>query len=191
MNSDNTIVQINDKIQKFQDRVTTGLALATCVLNAEYRKQWNVDQNDFVVLTMNGQLINDSIYTTGLFRPNFVKDKYSVLIKHAETYYEEPISYCKGKYGHLEGRCCIIDQLGNEKVELDQFQTPYIVHDSCIYSVDNNYYNIETGELYCAANGSMSSNEFLFLWNRFGKDKSRLGVMKIEKSTGKYEIFPE
>jgi hypothetical protein len=36
----------------------------------------------------------------------------------------------------------------------------------------------------------MQSKEFLFLENAYDDDKSRRGVMKIDKKSGTWELFP-
>lgn len=61
--------------------------------------------------------------------------------------------------------------------------------DSCIYSIDSKYYNIETGEFYGSAHTSMTSKEFLFLENHYGDDKSKLGVMKINKENETWKLY--
>lgn len=90
---------------------------------------------------------------------------------------------------HLEGVWCIFDSEGVIKFESTSYKTPYIVKNSCIYSLDQNYYNIETGELYCSSHTTCESNNFLFLENNYDKDKTRIGVWKINKEDGTYEIL--
>lgn len=92
---------------------------------------------------------------------------------------------------HLESRWCILDEYRNEKVEFKPFSTPYLVKNSCIYSVDRTYYNIDTGFLYCQASGSLKTKDFLFLENNYDKDDSKRGVLKINKKDGTFELFPE
>jgi hypothetical protein len=55
--------------------------------------------------------------------------------------------------------------------------------------MNNNFYNIESGELYCKSFTSMGSSEFLFLDNQFDNDVSRRGVMRIDRVSGVYLIF--
>jgi hypothetical protein len=60
---------------------------------------------------------------------------------------------------------------------------------SCIYSVKNNYYNIENGFNYGYSTSSMKSSDFLFLDNRFEKDETKKGVMKINLQDGSWSMF--
>lgn len=167
------------------------LQLSPIELNADYQKKWNVTMNDFVCLTINGELVNNSLYRVGgIGSPNLKKDNYFMLLKHVESYYEDSITIDPGKKPHLESRWCIIDKTGFEKMEFQNFKAPYLVKDSCIYSIDGKYFNIETGEFYCDSSNSMQSKDFLFLENRFDKDNAKRGVMKINKKSGIWELFP-
>ena len=86
-------------------------------------------------------------------------------------------------------RYCILDKEGNEKVVFGRFKSPYLVKNSQIYSIDGNYYNIETGEFYGNPSTNMESSEFLFLDNRFDKDSTKRGIMKVNKKDGIWELF--
>jgi len=175
------------------------LQLSPIKLNEEYCKEWNEHMGDFVVLIKNGELISDSLYRVGGFGAD-IKQDYFVLLKYVEAIYDfEFIKNCypnKSKKEnelqrkHLESRWCIIDKNGVEIREFDQFKTPYITKGSCIYSLDNYYYNIETGNLYCRSFSSMASTNYLFLNNDYDDDKDKRGVMKINKKDGTFELFP-
>lgn len=177
---------------------SSALQLSPIKVNDEYCKEWNERMTDFVVLTKNGELISNSLYIVGGFGCD-IKQDYFMLLKYVESVYE--IDFLKRCYPnksnkelelqrkHLEGRWCIIDKNGVEKKEFDQFKTPYIKKGSCLYSVDSNYFNIETGEFYCNSSKSMESSEFLFLENPYDKDLSKKGVMKINKKDGIWTVF--
>lgn len=168
------------------------LQLSPITVNEDYRRKWNIHENDFVCLTRNGELVNNSLYRVGgLNTPNLKKD-YFMLLKQVEALYSMDImKMSKSKDPrHLESRWCIIDKNGIEKVECSRFKTPYLIGNSCIYSTDGNYYNIETDEFYCHCHHSIASSEFLFLENSYDKDESRRGVMKINKKDGTWELFP-
>ena len=155
------------------------LQFSPIILNEEYRKIWSIFNDDFICITKNGKVINNNIYRIGgRNTPNLEKDNYFSVIKYLEN-----------QKGYLEGRWCIFNKNGLEKVEFAQFKIPYLVKNSCIYSIDSNYYNIETGEHYCYSSTSIESKDFLFLESRFAKDKS-VGIMKIDKKTGDWELFP-
>lgn len=161
-------------------------------LKEDYCKKWNIHLNDFLVLTRNGELIRNVLYRIGgLNNPKLNKDRYFLLLKHVEAFYSaEVMKHSKSKDNrHLESKWCILDINGNEKVEFDSFKSPHLIKDSCIYSIDNKYYNIETGELYCTSYTSIESNDFLFLENKYDNDKSKRGVMQINKLNGSWVLF--
>lgn len=174
------------------------LQLSPIQLHDKYRREWNEDMKDFVVLTKNGELVNNSLYRVGGFGGD-IKQDYFMLLKYVEAIYE--YDFLKRVYPeksrkelelkrkHLEGRWCILDKNGVEKKEFEKFKTPYIKRGSCIYSVDSNYYNIETNEFYCNSAGTMESSEYLFLSNPYDKDPAKKGVMKINKKDGSWSVF--
>lgn len=55
--------------------------------------------------------------------------------------------------------------------------------------MNNDYFNIETGELICRSYTSMQSDDHLFLDNQFDDDKTKRGVWKINKLDATVEIF--
>lgn len=177
---------------------SSALQLSPIQVNEGYCKEWNERMTDFVVLTKNGELISNSLYRVGGFGADINQD-YFMLLKYVESVYE--IDFLKRCYPnksnkqlelekkHLAGCWCILDKNGVEKKVFDQFKTPYIKKGSCIYSVDSNYYNIETGEFYCNSSKLMESSEFLFLENPYDKDLSKKGVMKINKKDGSWSVF--
>lgn len=175
------------------------LQLSKITLNEEYRKKWKVRMNDFVCLTRNGILVNESLYRVGgLGTANIGGLKYFILIKHVEAYYDDKIMKMLDEHHatdderrHLESRWCIIDNNGVEKVIFDTFKTPYLVDNSCLYSLDGKYYNIETGESYGYSSTSMKSDEYVFLDNQFDSDVTKRGVLKINKKDGSWELFPK
>jgi len=168
------------------------LQFSKIAINEEYYKKWNIHLNDFVCLTKNGKLLRNTLYRIGgLNYPKLNKDEYFMLIKHVEAFYTKDImTMCKSKDPkHLEGYWCILDKNGNEKVEFKEFEHPYLIGNSCIYSIKGKFYNIETGEFYCDSSTSMGSTDYLFLENRYDNDKSKRGVMKINKKNGSWELF--
>lgn len=170
----------------------SALQLSPIKVDSEYCKKWNVHMEDFVVLTRNGEVINNNLYRVGgLNNPNPEKDNYFMLIKYVEAFYSKEILRMSKTRDpkHLEGRWCIIDKNGVEKLECKQSKNPYLIKNSCIYSIDSNYYNIETGEHYCHATSAMQTTDYLFLENSFDSDKSKRGVLKICKKSGTYEMF--
>lgn len=163
-------------------------------VNEDYAKKWKIERtNDFIVLTKNDEIIRDTLYRVGgIGKPN-PTDDYFMLLKYTEAYYSDDImKMSKSKDNkHLEANWCILDKNGNEKVEFKSFiNSPYLVNNSCIYSINSEYYNIETGQLYCKCySHHAESSEFLFLQNDYDTDKSKRGVMKINKKDGSFELF--
>ncbi|MEK6879099.1 MAG: hypothetical protein AABY22_05795 [Nanoarchaeota archaeon] len=168
--------------------VDSALQLSPININDDYRKKWNIYGNDFSCLTKNGQLISDSLYRIGGFGAN-LEENYFMLLKHVEAFYSNDImKMSKSKDArHLESRWCILDKNGIEKKVFDQFKTPYIKKGTCIYSIDSNYYNIETGDFYCNSSKCLESTEFIFLENSYDQDLSKRGVIKINKQNGTLE----
>ncbi len=190
--SNNLALPMQPPLKKGSTGNNNILQLSPIRINEDYRKEWNITQNDYACLTLNGELLRPTLYRIGgLNNTKPGVDKYFMLIKYVEAYYSKEILRISKSNGpkHLESRWCIIDECGNEKKEFKFPDTPYLMSNSCIYSIDRRYYNIETGEYYGYTSGSMSSDEFLFLDNKFEKEKSKCGVMKINKKDGTWELF--
>lgn len=171
---------------------TDTLELNPIIVNEDYCKKWNITGNDFLCLSKNGQILRNTLYRKGGFNSTKVTDDYFILIKYVEDYYSKEImKMSKSKDSkHLDGRWCILDKFGNEKIVFEKsLDYPYLVNNSCIYHINGKYCNIETGYLYCSTSKSMESSDYLFLENRFDNDKSKRGVMKINKKTGTYELY--
>ncbi len=176
-----------------------GLQFGKITINEDYCKEWKINQNDFICLAKNGVLIRPTLYRIGgINTPKLGKDEYFMLLKHREAKYSERIMKITiDKEGinrspkHLESIWCILDKDGNEKVEFSPFESPYLIKDSQIYSINGKYYNIETGEFYGSASSQMATSEFLFLDNPYDENKLKRGVIKINKKDGRWELFPE
>jgi hypothetical protein len=166
------------------------LYLSPISLNKEYAKKWNTShRDDYVHLTRNGELLSNALYRKGGFGADLSKD-YFLLLKYMEEYYKDSITKDPKKKPHLAGHWCILNKYGEEKVVLGEFDTPYLVNNSCIYHMDNKYYNIETNALYCTAYSHVESRDYLFLQNEFDDNRSKRGVLKINKKDGSYELYP-
>lgn len=176
------------------DTSNSTLQLSKIKVNQDYLDEWNEHCTGFVCLTKDGELLRPTLYRVGgLNSPNLGKDKYFMLLKYVEAFWsKEILKMAKSNEAkHLEARWCIIDENGNERIEFAKtLDSPCLVKDSCIYSINSNYYNIETGFCYGYSSSSFESKEFLFLNTRFEKDKTKCGVMKINKNDGSYELFP-
>lgn len=182
------------------------LQLNPISVNEEYLKEWNCSHmNDFVVLAKNGKILRNTLYRKGgmNFTLKVGKDKYFMLLKYTEDLYDlNFINKCYPKKSreekellrkHLKHEWVILDWVGNEKITFEQFiGSPYLISSqSPIYHIENKYYNIETGYLYCnCAITSMKSSEYLFLNNNYDDDVNKRGILKIHLLDGSWEIFP-
>ena len=169
-----------------------GLQLVGIKIYENYRSKWNIRMNDFCCLFLNRVLVRPTLYRVGgLSFGNFLEKDYFMLLKYTEAFYSKEIMAGSKdkKPKHLKGQWCILDKHGVEKKTFPEFSNPYLVKNSCIYSVNRNYYNIETDEFYCHSSLSMESKDYLFLDNEYGKDETKRGVMKINKKTGDFELF--
>lgn len=163
------------------------LQLGKITMPEEYCKEWNERMHDFVGLTRNGELISNSLFRVGM--GGDIRKDYFMLLKYVEAHYDDSITKSKKEKKHLKGCWCILNKYGTELVNFDQFANPYLTSDSCIYSVDGKYYNIETGEYYGKSSTTMQSESFLFLDNGYDDDKSKRGVIKINKKDGTHELI--
>jgi hypothetical protein len=156
----------------------------------DYCKKWNVTSTDFVCLTRNGKLINNTLYRVGGIGNSNISDKdYFTLLKYTEDFYKDNITKDPKRKPHLAGSWVIIDKHGVVKVEFKGLRHGYMIKNSVIYHIESDYYNIETKEHICYASAHCESSEFLFLEDRYGKDKSRRRVLKVHKQTGAWELF--
>lgn len=174
---------------------TDGLYFANVKLDPAYAKKWNEHSTDFIMLTYNGELISETLYRVGgLNSPTWYKNKYIMLLKYEEAFYsKEILKMSKSTDGrHLEGNWCILDNKGVEKVKgLHSLDHAYLIKNSCLYTIQNKIINIETGEVYVDSyyGSRLDSTEFVFVENRYDEDKSKRGVLKINKLDGSKELI--
>ena len=176
------------------------IELKPITLDEEYRKKWNIHSlRDFVQIYVNDILKSEQLYRIGGMGVD-LKQPYFMILKQVEAIYDfKFIKQCypnksnkelESQRNHLEDCWCILDNNGDERVLFKQFDSPYL-KGGLIYLLNNAYYNIETGEMYCdSVYRGISSKEFVFVDNSYDKIESRRGVMKINKNDGSFEIFP-
>lgn len=179
---------VNITLTERESKLLTPVELTPIELPEDYCRKWNTHERDFVQLTRYGVPINNSIYRTGMFGGKF-KDGYTLLLKYTEALYNDSITRDEARKRHLEGIWCIVDKNGVEKVNFKKFENAYL-SGGVIYSVDRNYYNIETGELIGSSSQTMASDDYIFLEDHFNKDTSKRGVIQIKKSDGSWQIYP-
>ena len=168
------------------------IQLSPIQVKPDYLKKWNENCRDFFLLTLNEVPIRQTLYRKGgLNSTNPETDKYFLLLKHTEAFYSKDILEMSKSTDprHLSSSWVIIDSKGNELFESEEYEPIYLMKNSCIYSYKRNYYNIETGESYGSTSGSIDSENYLFVNNRFHKDISKRGVLKVNKLTGESELF--
>lgn len=166
------------------------LELNPITLNDDYRKKWNISCHDFLHLCKDGVKLNDTLYRVGgMGGMKDVGKDYVMLLKYEEALYPlDNIIKDKKSQFHLQDNWCIIDKHGVEKVVFESFQHGYL-QGGQVYSMDSKYYNIETGECYGDSYSTIKSEHFLFIENIYDKDKSKRGVIKINKKDGTFELF--
>lgn len=158
-------------------------------LAPEYRKKWNVGRlDDFSLLYKNGEKISDTLYRIGGLGVDINAD-YFCIMKHVEAFYPDNITKIKKDKPHLQSQWVILNNNCEEKVNIGSYRFPYLVG-GCIYTVDSHVYNINTNELYASSSKWMVSNDFIFVENPYDNDKSKRGVLKINKEDGSFELFP-
>lgn len=144
-------------------------------------------QNDFVKICKNGEPLNDSIYRIGGFGPSN-KEDYMLLLKHIESLYDDHITTDPKGKKHLASYWCIVDKNGVEKYVSDKRFDHLTLH-GIVFSKDNKFYNIETGELYCKAYDYIKTDNYIILDNKYDDDESKRGAIKINLKTGEKELI--
>ncbi len=176
-----------------QSDTQISLELCSIDVNEDYLKKWNsTHYKDFKLLCNNGIPLNDTLYRLGgISNMSDLKNDYFLILKYVEAFYEDNITKNKNEKRYLDGRWCIVDKFGNEKVVFTKsIDNPYL-KGGLLYVINNKYYNIETGYCYGTAYKSMDSDEYLFIDNSYDTDKSKRGILKINKKTGEYTTYPK
>lgn len=173
---------------------TDELQLSPIQVDPEYLKKWNESKNDFVVITRNGALVNESLYRVGGLKTDDLKANYFMLLKYKEAFYDKSILKMSGNKDpkHLSGHWCILDSSGREVVEFKKFDSPYLVKNSVLYQLDHGVYDIRTNKLIAKYTHSFQSKEFFFCTS-YTTDITEYGsgIVKIRKSDASVEFFPD
>lgn len=154
-----------------------------------YRKKWNISGDDYCHLYINGVKTSNTYWRKGGLRAQ-LDEPYFMILKYVEEYFSDKITTDKKLKPHLAGHWCIMDNNCEQKVVFDTHKHGYL-QGGIIYSLENKYYNIETGECYGESYNSISTDKYLFINNEYDKDKTKRGVLKIDKDDGSTELFPE
>ncbi|MES2287649.1 MAG: hypothetical protein V4547_18280 [Bacteroidota bacterium] len=177
----------SNNFELLPEAISSELQFSQIILNDDYVKKWNVSCNDYFCLTKNGILVSSNLYRKGGMGGDF-KDGYALILKYVEAIYDDVITKIQKRKRHLKSVWVIIDKNGVEKYESQPYDSIFL-QGGLIFCNGNKYYNIETGELYCQSYTTIKSEDYVFLNNPYDDDKSRRGVMKINKRDGSYEIF--
>lgn len=169
----------------------TELKLVPVNVDEDYSKKWNLHlMNDFMILLKNGLPINTSLYREGGFKIDLNAD-YFLILKYHEGYYKDEITKIAADKPHLDGRWAIYDKNGTEKIVFKSFESPYL-QGGLIYSLNNGYHNIETGESYIDfSTNSMHTDKYIFVDDSYNKDKNKRGILRINKFNGKTKLYPK
>ncbi len=161
------------------------LKLSQFTINPAYAKKWQVNLHDFVILSRNNQPIRNTLYRLGgVNYPSLANDKYFMLLKQVEAFYDASITKHTGsRPEHLAQCWTIIDKFGEEKLQFKEFEMPYLVKNSILYSLDGEYFNIETKESYGSGN-VIESNDYVFIG-----DYSKNIVKRINKLNGGVKLY--
>lgn len=162
------------------------ITLKPAIISNNYRRKWNISIhcNDYCHLYVNDKQINETLYRIGGFGVK-LDAPYFMLLKQIESHYKDDRT--GKKIAYIAQHATIINNDGIEKKVFNKFQSPYLY--GVIYSVSNNYYNIETDELYCQTSSVMYTDNHLILSNMYDNNVSKRGVMVISKTTGEYTII--
>ena len=158
-------------------------------LDPIYAKKWNERSKDFHHLYKDGKKISNTLYRIGGFGTK-INEPYFILLKHVEAYYDDEIDTTEDGKRHLESQSCILDQNGAEKVNFRSHDMPYL-QGGVIYALQGDYYNIETGFSYCKSISSsiLHSENYIFIEDKYNKDKEKRGVIQITKKDGSYKLI--
>lgn len=166
-----------------------GLELVPAYLSEEYREEFNIVENhDYLVLMKNDKPINSILYRIGgMGTMNITNLNYFLLLKC----YEEIGKNSRGKrYKYLKSDWVILDKFGYEKIHFKNSNSPYLIKNSGIYTMDRSYYFIEGNELILdRASSSIETENYLLLENRYDRNKDLRGCWKIDKKTNQIEIL--
>ena len=162
-------------------------------LSEEYRKKFNETSTDFVHLYKDGKKISNTLYRVGGFGTQEEGD-YFILIKHIEDKYSKEImemSKSSGSGLHLAAHFCILNKNGEEKFVASKFDSIYLKGGllAAVKIKGSEFFiNIETGETF-EYGKTMTSKDYLFVDHSYHRDKSKRGILRINKNTGESKLY--
>lgn len=164
-------------------------------LNNDFKEKYRITNSDFACFSVDNTPIDNHIYRFGgLGKPNLKEDLCFLVFR----YYPSKMTkdYIKKynlnqKYPYrIIHKCVIMDIHGNTLKEFDDtLHTPYLKKGTYIYSIGGKYYNAKTSEYY-GSGTSFDSQDYIFINNTHDYiDKSKEGVVRINKKTGESLIY--
>lgn len=153
------------------------------VFTEEYKNEWGIYHNDYFQIYVLGDLLSPTLYRKGGFGGKWV-DGYMQLLKCTESR-----SKNGQNNGYLSNHNCIIDVNGKEKYYSGSVLESVYLRPGGIYVHSSKYFNVRNNLLYCESYTYMVTKDYTFLDNKYDKDESRRGVMKISHLDGSYEII--
>lgn len=169
------------------------LKLKPAELSPEYRKEWNVHETDILQLYDGDEKISENLYRIGGLGTQ-LKDQYFCLLKLVEGYYSDSITKDPKQKKHLATCHVALNLDGEEVFQTNSFQYLYLLGGVlCSTEIAGSkiLVNLLTSEIIIKEYSStFSSDEYLFVENRFDKDKTKRGVFQISKADGSVKIYP-
>ena len=180
-----------------------GITLKPAILSEKYIAKFQIHDRNIVQVYKDDVLVSDSLYRVGgLFSCN---EKYFTLLKQVEAQYSKEIMGYALEHekkhnmklnrnpNYLASCCCILDAEGKEKLTSKSHTYCYLLGGIIAAVQDiggsSKIINIETGELISKSARYFSSAEYIFLDNNHDfEDKTRRGIIQLNKETGEYVI---
>jgi len=165
------------------------------ILTDEYMKEWNISNQNhkfgMLYSPRNGKLSNEIFRIGGL--STFKSDeKYMQLLLQVESFYSDEIMKMSKIHKvkettnkHLSNTTVIVDANGEIKASFNSLSYPNLIG-GILYIQDGKCYNIETEEMICNVCSSAESKEYIFIEDRYNKEKTKRGVYQIQLETGNY-----
>jgi len=155
--------------------------------------EYAIDRDmNYMNMFFDNEQVGDNIFRIGGLGGKF-KDGYCGLLVYREELYSKDIVAHTGskERRHLAGHWCIVNEKGKILVETEsQFENLHHIGGVLVKMEKRGIVNIETNKIILpeVSGQSLKSDDYYFVEVNYDKDCEH-GVYKIEKSTGKYEIF--
>lgn len=147
-------------------------------ITLELDKTIEKNQQRYSKLYKNGVLLSNDFFRLGGMSYGFEKKPYCMLIVYRNIHNE------------TWGNHCIIDKDGKIVLEADEYDSNFYYFKGVIASKKGVVYNLLSGQPIVKSTKMFESSDFYFIEHNYDYEKKYpLGVYKINKNTGEYEIF--